>query len=65
MNDPTEQPPGGGTDNETGWDAVEVMRRRADAARKERDASIAQLRAELGDDEVLDQFGIDLHGIEE
>jgi hypothetical protein len=65
MNDPTEQPPGGGTDNETAWDAVEVMRRRADASRKERDASIAQLRAELGDDEVLDQFGIDLHGIEE
>jgi len=48
----------------TGWDAAEVMRRRADLAREQRDRSIAELRESITDEEALEQFGIDLDEIE-
>lgn len=54
-------------DDETGartWDAAEVMRRRAEKARAERDDTIGQLRKSMTDDDVLAEFGIDLSEIE-
>lgn len=47
------------------WDAVEVMRARAAATHQERDAAIAELRAAHSDQQILDEFGIDLRQIEE
>lgn len=55
------------TDDETGarpWDAAEVMRRRAEKTRAERDGSIGELRQSMTDDDVLAEFGIDLGEIE-
>lgn len=46
------------------WDAAEVMPRRAEKARADRDASISQLRQSMTDDDVLAEFGIDLGEIE-
>ena len=46
------------------WDSVELMRRRAAKARAQRDASIAELRASLTDEDARDDFGIDLGEIE-
>ena len=46
------------------WDAVELMRRRAARARARRDASIAELRASVTDEDARDDFGIDLSEIE-
>jgi len=48
----------------TGWDAAELMRRRADLAREQRDRSITELRESITDEEALEQFGIDLREIE-
>jgi hypothetical protein len=42
------------------WDALEVMRVRAAEAKARRDASVAQLREVMDDQEVLEEFGIDL-----
>ena len=44
----------------TEWDALEVMRVRAAEAEARRDASVAELREVMDDQEVLDEFGIDL-----
>lgn len=49
---------------ETAWDAAEVMRGRAAEARRARDQSIAELRSSKDDEQVLDEFGIDLGEIE-
>ena len=46
------------------WDPRQVMRDRAAATRKQRDDSIAQLRESMDDEEILDEFGINLDGIE-
>jgi hypothetical protein len=40
------------------------MRLRAEEARTARDDAISQLRASMTDDEILDEFGIDLGEIE-
>ena len=45
-------------------DPRQVMRDRAAATRKQRDDSIAQLRESMDDEEILDEFGINLDGIE-
>lgn len=58
--DATPEPPHGAA----GWDPRQVMRDRATAARGQRDAAISDLRAEMSDDEVLEEFGIDLGEIE-
>ena len=41
-------------------DALEVMRVRAAEAKARRDVSVAQLREVMDDQEVLEEFGIDL-----
>jgi hypothetical protein len=46
------------------WDAVEVLRGRAAESREERDKAIAQLRETMTDEEILDNFGIDLPEID-
>ncbi|HET9873181.1 MAG TPA: hypothetical protein VFP89_11390 [Propionibacteriaceae bacterium] len=46
------------------WDAAEVMRGRAAQTREARDQSIAELRASMDDEQILDEFGIDLGEIE-
>lgn len=46
------------------WDPRQVMRDRAAATRKQRDDSIAQLRESMDDEEILDEFGVNLDGIE-
>lgn len=46
------------------WDPRRVMRDRAETTRRKRDRAIADLRADMTDDEVLDEFGIDLGEIE-
>ena len=46
------------------WDSVELTRRRAAKARAQRDASIAELRASLTDEDARDDFGIHLGEIE-
>lgn len=46
------------------WDALEVMKERARAARANRDESIRTLRDSASDDEIRDDFGIDLREIE-
>ena len=51
-------------DRPSRWDAAEVMRLRAEEARTARDDAIGQLRAGMTDDEILDEFGIDLGEIE-
>ena len=51
-------------DRPSRWDAAEVMRLRAEEARTARDDAISQLRASMTDEEILDEFGIDLGEIE-
>ena len=48
----------------TGWDAADVMRARAAATRTDRDAAITELRAGMSDQDILDEFGINLPEIE-
>lgn len=48
----------------TPWDALEVMRARAAASRTDRDEAISTLRQSMTDDEIRDDFGIDLREIE-
>lgn len=48
----------------TPWDALEVMRARAEASRTDRDEAISTLRESMTDDEIRDDFGIDLREIE-
>lgn len=59
---PPEEPDAGS--GQRVWDPRQVMRDRAAATRKQRDDSIAQLRESMGDEEILDEFGINLDGIE-
>lgn len=47
------------------WEALKAMRERADAARQERDAAIADLRQQMSDEELLAEFGIDLSEVED
>lgn len=47
------------------WDAVEVMRERAAAARHDRDSAINELRESMSDEQMLHDFGINLREIEE
>ena len=47
-----------------GWDAIEVLQARARAAAARRDASIAELRQVMDDQEILAEFGIDLSRLE-
>ena len=51
----------GGSD----WAALDILRSRARAAAERRDASIAELRQEIDDANVLDEFGIDLSRLED
>ena len=51
-------------DRPSRWDGAEVMRLRAEEARTARDDAISQLRASMTDEEILDEFGIDLGEIE-
>ena len=51
-------------DQPSRWVAAEVMRLRAEEARTARDDAISQLRASMTDDQILDEFGIDLGEIE-
>lgn len=46
------------------WDPLELMKERARAARSERDESIRNLRDSASDDEIREDFGIDLREIE-
>ncbi|GAA3623645.1 hypothetical protein [Microlunatus ginsengisoli] len=50
---------------EPGWEALEILRARVREAEARRDASIADLRQEMGDQDVLDEFGIDLSRLED
>jgi hypothetical protein len=47
-----------------GWAAVEVLQGQARAAAARRDASIAELRQVMDDQEILAEFGIDLSRLE-
>ena len=47
-----------------GWDSRAIMRERAAVTRKDRDQAIADLRASMGDEEILEEFGINLDQIE-
>ena len=67
MPDDTPETPSDEPDADPGqrvWDPRQVMRDRAAATRKQRDDSIAQLRESMDDEEILDEFGINLDGIE-
>ena len=57
-------PPARSDDGNSRWDAVEVMRLRAEEARQDRDEAIANLRQSMSDDEILEEFGIDVREIE-
>lgn len=62
MGDPidTGSTPADDTNPAEGWDPVEIMKARAAAARRDRDRSIAELRERLSDEQIRDQFGIEL-----
>lgn len=62
MGDPndTSDTPADEADPTEGWDPVEIMKARAAAARGDRDRSIAELRERLSDEQIRDQFGIEL-----
>lgn len=42
------------------WDASEVLRARSAETRRARDESIQKLRDVMSDEEIFEQFGIDL-----
>ncbi len=67
MPDEPDPEPEGAVENqdETGWDPLEVMRARAAASRLNRDEAISSLRESMTDDEIRDDFGIDLRQIED
>lgn len=46
------------------WDALTVLQGRAEASRAERDAAIESLRESMSDDEIREDFCIDLGDIE-
>ena len=47
-----------------GWDAIEALQGRSRAAAGQRDASIAELRQVMDDQEIVAEFGIDLSPLE-
>jgi hypothetical protein len=53
------------TGREPSADPLEILQARAREAEERRDASIAELRQLIGDDEILDEFGIDLSRLED
>ena len=57
------QPPPDGP-YEQPWDPHKILRDRAAATRQDRDQSLAELRSAMDDDEIRDEFGIDLGEIE-
>lgn len=61
---PTESGPTDGPAAETGWDSSEVMRERTAETRQQRDQAISELRDSKDDEQILDEFGIDLGEIE-
>ena len=58
------QSPVGRDESEQVWDPAQILRDRAAATRRDRDASIQDLRRTMDDEEILDEFGINLDGIE-
>ena len=58
------QPPSGPDESGPVRDPVHILRDRAAATRRDRDASIQDLRQTMGDEEILDEFGINIDGIE-
>lgn len=69
MSDDTEsetgpQTPPGDDQTEPIWDPAQILRDRAAATRRARDVSIEDLRQTMSDEEILDEFGINLDGIE-
>ena len=69
MSDDTESETGpqsapGDDRSESVWDPAQILRDRATATRQARDASIEDLRQTMSDEEILDEFGIDLREIE-
>ncbi|HEY5848457.1 MAG TPA: hypothetical protein VIT42_16870 [Microlunatus sp.] len=56
-------PPPDGPD-EPPWDPHQILRDRTAASRQDRDQSFAELRSGMGDDEIREEFGIDLGEIE-
>ena len=65
-NDTPESPPDepDGDSGQRVRDPRQVMRDRAAATRAARDQAMADLRASMSDEEILDEFGINLDGIE-
>jgi len=57
------QPPPVGS-FEQPWDPHTILRDRAAATRRGRDEAIAELRSAMDDDEIHEEFGIDLGEIE-
>ena len=60
------QPPSSQSDatDEQRWDPHQIMRDRTAATRQDRDQALAELRSGMGDDEIREEFGIDLGEIE-
>lgn len=58
------QPPDRDDRSEPVWDPAQILRDRATATRKNRDASIEDLRQTMSDEEILHEFGINLREIE-
>lgn len=46
-------------------DALAVLRARAEETRRDRDTAIAELRQTMTDQQILEEFGIDLSPIED
>jgi hypothetical protein len=65
MTDATEPDADGAETEVPVWDAVAVMRARAAATRQDRDAAIDELREAMSDEQIRDEYGIDLNQIEE
>jgi hypothetical protein len=49
----------------SGWETLDILAARVREAEARRDASIDELRQEMGDQDVLDEFGIDLSRLED
>ncbi|QDP95279.1 hypothetical protein FOE78_04580 [Microlunatus elymi] len=60
MSGPTDEPGENPAFEIPTWDPVKITERRAEEARTQRDAAIADLRDSMDDDEILNEFGLDL-----
>lgn len=47
------------------WDASAMMRHRSKEAHTDRDTAIDDLHSSMSDDEILEDFGLDLRQIED